>query len=112
MQTIKVRTTQNVLIDYPIAGLFDRILAFLLDFLIWIAYFVLAFSIFGALNFLSTWLMILLYFPLFFYHLIFEIAMNGQSPGKRARALGQNGELETASAARPAAATVAINRPS
>jgi len=77
-------TTQNVLIDYPIAGLFDRILAFLLDFLIWIAYFVLAFSIFGALNFLSTWLMILLYFPLFFYHLIFEIAMNGQSPGKRA----------------------------
>src|SRR5258708_29310374 len=84
MQTIKVRTTQNVLIDYPIAGLFDRILAFLLDFLIWIAYFVLAFSIFGALNFLSNWLMILLYFPLFFYHLIFEIAMNGQSPGKRA----------------------------
>ena len=84
MQTIKVRTTQNVLIDYPIAGLFDRILGFALDTLIWIAYFIIAISIFGVLKVLDGWLVILLYLPVFFYHLIFEIAMNGQSPGKRA----------------------------
>src|SRR5258706_8910407 len=84
MQTIRVRTTQNVLIDYPIAGLFDRILAFVLDCLVFFAYFILAFSIFGAFNFLNSWLVILLYLPIFFYHLTFEIAMNGQSPGKRA----------------------------
>lgn len=83
MQTIRVRTTQNVLIDYPIAGLFDRILAFVLDSLIFVAYLILTFSILGSAGLLDTWVLILVYLPIFFYNLIFEIAMNGQSPGKR-----------------------------
>jgi uncharacterized RDD family membrane protein YckC len=84
MQTINVRTTQNVLIDYPLAGLWDRILAFLIDLIIFFAYLILFFSIFAKLGIVSTWTMILLYLPIFFYNLIFEVIMNGQTPGKRA----------------------------
>ena len=38
MQTVRVRTTQNVLIDYPVASIGDRILGHLIDRLILIAY--------------------------------------------------------------------------
>lgn len=84
MQTINVRTTQNVLIDYPIAGLFDRILAFFVDLIIFVAYLILAFYLVAQFKIISTWLSILIYLPAFFYTLAFEIAMNGQTPGKRA----------------------------
>ncbi|MBN8652521.1 MAG: RDD family protein [Cytophagales bacterium] len=84
MQTIKVQTTQNVFIDYPIAGVFDRILAFLLDMVIWAAYLILVFFIFGMADVLDYWVMIMIYLPVFFYNLAFEILMNGQTLGKRA----------------------------
>lgn len=83
MPQIQVRTAQHVLIDYPVAGLFDRILAFLLDGVV----------IFALLFFISwlddrlalpLWVNVLFFLPVFFYHLIYEIIMNGQSPGKRA----------------------------
>jgi len=84
MQTIKVRTTHNVFIQYPIASLGDRILAFLLDYLILIAY-----SLFFIVLFINTdvavpWIwMVILGLPWLLYHVLFEIFMNGQSPGKR-----------------------------
>jgi len=84
MQTINVRTTQNVLIDYPIAGLFDRIFAFFIDLVIFVAYLILAFYVAGKLQIVSDWVSILIYLPAFFYTLVFEISMNGQTPGKRA----------------------------
>ncbi len=84
MQTINVRTTQNVLIGFPLAGLFDRILAFIIDLVIFIAYLILAFVILARLNLITNWTWILIYLPAFFYNLIFEITMNGQTPGKRA----------------------------
>lgn len=87
MQTINVRTTQNVLIDYPIAELFDRIFAFLIDLIIFIAYLILAFYVTSRLGIVSDWVSVLIYLPAFFYTLIFEIAMNGQTPGKRAKDL-------------------------
>lgn len=84
MQTIRVRTTQNVMIEYPVAGLFDRILATLLDTLIFIAYILLVVMVLALLDINQEWLFFVFYVPILFYHLIFEIAMNGQSPGKRA----------------------------
>ena len=84
MQTINVRTTQNVLIGYPLAGLFDRVLAFIVDGAIFLVYIILAFAILASTKLAATWTIILVYLPIFFYNLIFEIAMNGQSPGKRA----------------------------
>ncbi len=84
MQTINVRTTQNVLIGYPLAGLFDRVLAFIIDGVIFLAYIILAIVLLAYSNLMATWALILVYLPIFFYNLIFEIAMNGQTPGKRA----------------------------
>ncbi len=84
MQTVSVRTTQNVVIDYPVASLGDRILAYFIDVFIILAYFILIFFLLvsggaGSTAFIIGVLMI----PPFLYHLVFEIFMNGQSPGKR-----------------------------
>jgi uncharacterized RDD family membrane protein YckC len=85
MQTINVRTTQNVAIQYPIASLGDRILAYILDFIILIAYAVAMVAFFINIDLEIVWIWVMfLVVPLFFYHLAFEIFMNGQSPGKRA----------------------------
>ena len=84
MQTVRVRTTQNVLIDYPVASIGDRILGHLIDRIILILYSV---AIIAALvnlevNIWYLWL-ILLGLPWMFYNLLFEIFMNGQTPGKQ-----------------------------
>ncbi|MGE0587814.1 MAG: RDD family protein [Cyclobacteriaceae bacterium] len=84
MHSINVRTTQNVFIQYPVASVGDRIVAFLLDRLILIAYTVFIFALFINLEMRVTWLWYaFLGIPWIFYHLFFEIVMNGQSPGKR-----------------------------
>jgi uncharacterized RDD family membrane protein YckC len=84
MQTIKVRTTQNVFIEYPIGSVGDRILAFLLDRLILIAYTIFIVALFLNAKMEVAWIwMMMLGLPWLFYHLLFEIFMNGQSPGKR-----------------------------
>ncbi|HNP95143.1 MAG TPA: RDD family protein [Cyclobacteriaceae bacterium] len=84
MHSINVRTTQNVFIQYPVASVGDRIVAFLLDRLILIAYTVFVFALFINVEMQITWVWYAsLGIPWIFYHLFFEIVMNGQSPGKR-----------------------------
>ncbi|GAB1446072.1 MAG: RDD family protein [Cyclobacteriaceae bacterium] len=84
MQTIKVRTTQNVFIEYPIASVGDRILAFLLDRFILVAYSIFVLAVFLNAEMLVTWIwVVMLGLPWLFYHLLFEVFMNGQSPGKK-----------------------------
>jgi uncharacterized RDD family membrane protein YckC len=84
MQTINVRTTQNVFIQYPVASVGDRILAHLLDRVILIAYSVAVAALFINFDLEVWWLWIIaLAVPWFFYSLVFEIFMNGQTPGKR-----------------------------
>jgi uncharacterized RDD family membrane protein YckC len=84
MQTVRVRTTQNVLIDYPVASIGDRILGHLIDRLILIAYSaaVIALLINIDMEWWYVWL-ILLGFPWMFFSVLFEIFMNGQTPGKQ-----------------------------
>ncbi len=95
MENIAVETTQNVNIEYPIAGIPERIAATLLDFLIMLGY-VLIISVifsfatvlserrFGDMSAASITALIVLFLPVLFYSLIFETFMNGQSIGKRA----------------------------
>ena len=84
MQTINVRTTQNVSIQYPIASIGDRILAYLLDSVILTAYSIAIIALFINLDVEIVWLWIMmLVAPWLFYRLSFEIFMNGQTPGKR-----------------------------
>ena len=83
MKKVEILTTQNVVIEYELASLFERGAAFFIDLIIiWatigifnlIAY---IFSVNSLVFFYSTSIPVLL-----FYNLAFEILNNGQSIGK------------------------------
>lgn len=77
----KFTTNQNIEIKLELAGLGDRILAFLIDALIIGIYAVSVTAIVPT----SEPLFIILILPILFYSLLFEIFTNGQSPGKKVR---------------------------
>ncbi len=86
--SFSISTSQNVTIQYEIAGLGERILARILDGLIKAGY---TFGIFLVVLVLKDSIEaaiaigIILALPLLFYTLIFETIMQGQTPGKRFR---------------------------
>ncbi len=82
MPSVKVRTTQNVLIEYPIASVGDRVAAHLIDFIIKVAYVFLIIYALGQVTNPDDYLVIIFYLPVLFYNFLFELFMNGQSPGK------------------------------
>jgi uncharacterized RDD family membrane protein YckC len=85
MQTIPVRTAQNVVIHHPVASIGDRILAYFIDAFIQAGYIILCIIAYINLDVEEVWIWILtLAVPFTLYHLAFEALMNGQSPGKRA----------------------------
>ena len=87
MEYVRIDTTQNVAIDYEIASLGERILAYLVDLLVFVAYGITWLTIMsGIQDYISfadalIWIILL---PLFFYDLLCEVVMNGQSFGKKA----------------------------
>lgn len=86
MHKIEINTTQNVAIQYELATLLDRFLAFILDAVI----------IFGSLFLITVFTapflnnefnyiaFFILYPTFFFYSLAFEVFNDGQSLGKKA----------------------------
>lgn len=100
MKTIDVETAQQVPINYSLAGVMQRILAFGLDaFAIGLIYYILVLilmSFFSISNNIRELYIYLVLMPLImFYHLLFEYFMNGQSLGKKAlgiRVIKSNGE--------------------
>jgi len=98
MDRINIETSQNVDIQYELAGLGDRSIAAIIDIVIIFSYYFFAFLLFtGVFGFTfrgaetaSSVIIIILFFllvmlPVFFYFLIFEIFFNGQSIGKKIR---------------------------
>ncbi|GAA0893755.1 RDD family protein [Fulvivirga kasyanovii] len=85
MQKIEINTTQNVSIEFEAALLRDRILAFIIDFLIMGgASIILSIIISIAFTSAAEYLYYLFIVPIiFFYSLAFETLNHGQSPGKR-----------------------------
>jgi uncharacterized RDD family membrane protein YckC len=92
MQTIEIRTTQNVTIEYELASLRERIFAFLVDFVIvMVCYYLLVFIIVNliasvifesGLNYYFVYGLL----PIFLfivYSLVFEILNNGKTIGKK-----------------------------
>ena len=96
MEIVKIKTTQNVDLEYEIASVGDRIIAALIDYLVILVY-VIATVIIAGLFFgeyirpfgevYMAIFFVLLYLPVFLYDLISEIFMNGQSIGKRSRGI-------------------------
>ncbi|MGB3464228.1 MAG: RDD family protein [Cyclobacteriaceae bacterium] len=91
MSVIHIQTTQNVTIDYQLAGLGNRIVAFLIDLLVLAAYcflMVILLSIFGISSAFGGSAIVVFYIgflilPVLFYDLICEVYFNGQSIGKK-----------------------------
>jgi uncharacterized RDD family membrane protein YckC len=92
MDTIKVNTSQHVDIDYPVAGLGERIAGALIDIGLFIGLYVIfiLLAVLGGLSGIVAgkpvifFILIGLYVGTYvFYDLICEIFMNGQSIGKR-----------------------------
>jgi uncharacterized RDD family membrane protein YckC len=93
MDSIKVLTFQNIQVEYRLAGFGNRILARMIDNTIRIAYLIFMILFFAQINnkmegksfqenSLFYFLIFLVSIPFLFYSLIFEVFMNGQSPGK------------------------------
>jgi uncharacterized RDD family membrane protein YckC len=83
MSHVRIRTAQNVEIDFEVAGLGDRVLAAMIDYFLLICY-VLALMIFAGF-FDSQALLVVGALPYLLYFLVSEVFMNGQSIGKRIR---------------------------
>ncbi len=87
MQTVPIETAQNVTIEYETAGVGERILSALVDYIILFAYaFLVLLGYFAAGNYLKNYsaaFFILAALPAFLYDLICEAAMDGQSFGKK-----------------------------
>lgn len=85
MTKIKITTSQNIEIEYELASIFDRILAWLLDIVIIVGYVLIAALVATvAAGEPSRGLFALVSLPALFYHLCCEWFFRGQSVGKMA----------------------------
>lgn len=88
METVKVSTSQHVDIDYPVAGLGERIAARLIDLAMFFALYLL-FILFMVIvqavtSSIAIYVLLIVYAASYvFYNLVCEIFMTGQSVGKR-----------------------------
>lgn len=87
MDNFQIETAQNVSIQQNAAGIGERILAYLIDLLIIIAYFIVVMLMIGVLgldlgNQWAYWLTLSL--PAFLYFLLWEVFWDGKTPGKAA----------------------------
>lgn len=88
MDNFQIETAQNVSIYQNVAGIGERILAFLIDFLVMVAYAILSTVLIAAfeVNPSDQWEIIsfimILGLPVFLYHLFFETFWDGRSLGK------------------------------
>lgn len=82
---IKITTTQNIDIEYELATLFDRILAWAIDFVILLGYALIASLVVLIIDpDASPFAYLAAMTPAFLYHLVMEWSVNGRSVGKLA----------------------------
>jgi len=101
MSTIRIGTNFNIDLEFPAAPFHRRFLAWVFDVVLLIFYVIILFRLFrGYLDDFSThyiavsifWFLLIV--PLFTYHLLCELTMNGQSIGKKItgiRVVNENG---------------------
>lgn len=94
MSQIDITTSQNINIQYQVAGIGERIAAFLTDMIIKIAYLVVLYTVLGKFFNIETYfnsldrasiiaIITMITLPMHLYTLVFESLMEGQTPGKR-----------------------------
>ncbi len=81
-EIIKIKTAQNVSISYILATIGDRIVAYIIDLIIMIAY-GLCLGLLTAQAKLAPIIYVPLILPIVFFSFLFEKFNEGQSPGKK-----------------------------
>lgn len=88
MTKLLIRTPQNVNLHYKVVNIGERVLAFLIDLVIFSAYLFLVDTFLSALKGVDLWtsfgLQQLLLLPIMFYSLYMHILFQGQTVGKMA----------------------------
>lgn len=85
MDNFQIETAQNITISQNVAGVGERILAYLIDGLIMLSYVLLVSFLMGSLQLSQgeEWVfMLIIGLPVFLYFLVWETSWNGQTPGK------------------------------
>ena len=83
MDNYQIETAQNISIEQNVAGIGERILAFLVDLSILIIYVVMASLVMAGLEEGNEMMYyFVLGLPFFLYHLLWETFWNGRTPGK------------------------------
>lgn len=82
MADVGIETTQNVRINFQLASVGERISASLLDILFLFVVYLIVILFSSLLGDGFVWGMLFM-IPLLFYSLLFEVFMNGQTPGKK-----------------------------
>ncbi len=84
MDNFQIETAQNISIEQNVAGIGERILAFIVDLAIIVIYIVIATLIMAGLDNSSSEMMyyLVLGLPAFLYYLIWETFWDGRTPGK------------------------------
>lgn len=87
MDNFQIETAQNIAIHQNVAHITTRIGSYLIDGLIIAGYYIIVFLILSGLNIMPSMEYLAVYsllaLPAFFYSLLFETLMNGQTPGKQ-----------------------------
>jgi uncharacterized RDD family membrane protein YckC len=83
MLPVKLDTGFNIEIDFQLAPFSKRLLAWILDIAIVIAYYLIGSWIAGKSGIYQSWFWVLFSIPPLLYHLLCEIFLNGQSIGKK-----------------------------
>ncbi|RCH53723.1 RDD family protein [Mucilaginibacter hurinus] len=85
MGTVTIQTTQNIGIDYEVAGLGERVVATVIDYGIFIVSMIFGLFLMAAIDNRSTMVVLMIIWVILyvFYDLACETLFNGQSLGKR-----------------------------
>ena len=87
MDNFQIETAQNISITQNVAGVGERILAYLIDLVIIVIYVIIAIFLMAGLNVPADqeWLFVsVVFLPLLLYFLLWETLWEGRSPGKAA----------------------------
>lgn len=82
MQAVSIQTTQNIQLEYPLAGIGDRLLAFAIDLCIMAGIFLVLTYILDQAGGGGLAMNMLVFLLAYLYRLITEVFINGQTVGK------------------------------
>jgi uncharacterized RDD family membrane protein YckC len=80
---LQIETTLNINIEHTIASVAERIVSTLIDYLIFVAYYLIIFTFFSISGISGYAAYVIASLPVLFYDLFLEITMDGQTWGKK-----------------------------